>query len=83
MRKCRKCGCTDRRACLVLDVPCCWVAEDLCSACATVPQLLESEDAGFPWLMAVLGEHAGRVLLGQDDLFPGEPVEVPVVWRDG
>jgi hypothetical protein len=31
IRACRECGCTDRSAC---DEGCCWVLEDLCSACA-------------------------------------------------
>lgn len=31
---CRKCGCTDDRACVDLwGDACWWVAEDLCSAC--------------------------------------------------
>lgn len=33
-RKCRACGCTETMACVVEGVPCHWVAEDLCSACA-------------------------------------------------
>lgn len=32
-RKCRKCGCTESRACLVEGVPCWWIEDDLCSAC--------------------------------------------------
>jgi hypothetical protein len=48
-----------------LDVPCCWIDEDLCSSCATVGELLESEDAGLPWLLIVLGEHFGHLLLEQ------------------
>lgn len=35
-RRCRECGCTQSRACIVDGVPCHWVAEDLCSACAPV-----------------------------------------------
>lgn len=30
-RRCKYCGCTDRRAC---PDGCCWVAKDVCSACA-------------------------------------------------
>lgn len=63
MRQCRICGCTESHTCDVLGIPCCWVEVDLCSACANVRQLLASEDAGLPWLITVLGEHAGRVLL--------------------
>ena len=63
MRTCRVCGCTDDAACTVLDVPCCWIEADLCSACATLEQLLASEDAGVPWLYSVMGEHAGRTLM--------------------
>lgn len=33
MRTCRKCGCTDDRACRGADGPCYWVADDLCSEC--------------------------------------------------
>jgi hypothetical protein len=32
-RSCRVCGCTDLSACVDEDGPCCWVDEDLCSAC--------------------------------------------------
>jgi hypothetical protein len=31
---CWVCGCTDSRACVTNGVPCHWVEEDLCSACA-------------------------------------------------
>jgi len=33
-RKCRVCGCTDQQGCVVDGLPCHWVADDLCSACA-------------------------------------------------
>ncbi len=33
-RKCRKCGCTEKRACVKEGTPCHWVERDLCSACA-------------------------------------------------
>jgi hypothetical protein len=75
-RKCRVCGCTDDRACLVQGIPCCWIEEDLCSSCATLPQLLASEDAGVPWLSVVCGEYFARQLLAQT-----EPVEAQIVWR--
>lgn len=32
-RACRKCGCTDTRACVTDAGPCHWVEDDLCSAC--------------------------------------------------
>ena len=32
-RKCRVCGCTQEKACLVKGSPCHWVEWDLCSAC--------------------------------------------------
>jgi len=76
-RRCRVCGCTDHDACTVLDVPCCWIAEDLCSACAPLGQVLESEDAGLPWLIMVMGEYFCRQLLQQQMEVP-----VPVIWRD-
>lgn len=37
---CRKCGCTERVACFG---GCCWVAKEVCSACATPAQLIEYE----------------------------------------
>lgn len=64
-RRCRKCGCTDALPCEVLGMPCCWVQSDLCSACATVGELLASEDAGLPWLIDVTAEHCARTLLAQ------------------
>lgn len=34
---CRVCGCTDFSPCVEADgFPCCWVEQDLCSACAYV-----------------------------------------------
>lgn len=36
--KCRICGCTDLNACwdALVDEPCHWAEEDLCSVCARV-----------------------------------------------
>lgn len=32
---CRECGCSDATACLGADgLPCCWIEDGLCSACA-------------------------------------------------
>jgi len=31
--KCRKCGCTEGRACISEHGPCFWVEKDLCIAC--------------------------------------------------
>ena len=78
MKRCRVCNCTDRTPCHVLDVPCCWVEEDLCSACSTVSQLLRSEDLGLQWLITVMGEYAGRVLRGDQQI-----IEVPMIWKQG
>lgn len=64
VRTCRVCGCTDEAACEVQGVPCLWVQEDLCSACAPVRMLLESEDAGLPWLIAVMARVAEAELSG-------------------
>ena len=51
VRSCRVCGCTDFNACIEPDgFPCCWVEEELCSACAFFAQgdrvvlLEEAED---------------------------------------
>ena len=38
---CRKCGCTDDRACVTDGVPCHWVAPGLCSACVRVGDLID------------------------------------------
>jgi hypothetical protein len=45
VRRCRKCGCTEFNACLVDGVPCWWVEEDLCSACAGTPSLIVPESS--------------------------------------
>lgn len=40
-RSCRFCTCTDERACVTTDgVPCHWVSEDVCSACAPAARKL-------------------------------------------
>jgi hypothetical protein len=67
-RQCRVCGCTDLQACDVAGVPCCWIEEDLCSACAPMRAVLASEDAGRPWLVQVL------VSLAESE------IALPVVW---
>jgi hypothetical protein len=33
VRRCFRCGCTDKRACETPGGPCFWVAADLCSGC--------------------------------------------------
>lgn len=71
MRTCKRCGCTAQEPCEVLGVPCCWVQVDLCSACATLRELVRSEDAGLPWAITVMGEYAGRVLSSQDPASEG------------
>ena len=43
-RGCRKCGCTETRACVTDGVACHWVEEDLCSACAAPAASLQSSD---------------------------------------
>lgn len=67
MRTCKVCGCTEDHACDVLGIPCCMVQEDLCSACATLVKLLESEDAGKPWMITVIGEYFAREMLEQTE----------------
>ena len=50
IQSCRACGCTDWSPCTEPDgFPCCWVEDDLCSACAFFAQgdsvfLLEEAD---------------------------------------
>jgi len=48
-RSCQRCGCTDHNACVLAGIPCMWVAEDVCSACATVEELAENV-AACEWL---------------------------------
>lgn len=62
VRHCRVCGCSDEDACRVTvetsaaveaDLPpCCWVELDLCSYCAPVSAVLQTE-IGQRWLLAV------------------------------
>lgn len=63
-RKCRVCGCTDLQACQVAGVPCCWIEEDLCSACAPVRAVLASEGAGRVWLVQVMVSLAESEIAG-------------------
>jgi hypothetical protein len=35
-RQCRICGCTAACACVTEGGPCCWIEEDLCSACGSL-----------------------------------------------
>lgn len=65
-------------------MPCCWIEEDLCSGCATLGQLLGSEDAGVPWLVTVVGEYFGRQMLTDTELQSELDAEIPipVSWRD-
>lgn len=44
----------NERARQIDGLPCCWIGPELCSACATVAELLESRD-GFDWLLTALG----------------------------
>ncbi len=39
-RKCRVCGCTDKRACQGPDGPCSWAEQDLCDYCSPLVQAL-------------------------------------------
>lgn len=45
IRACRVCGCTDDRACVDdrTKQPCHWVAQDLCSACVGLEQLIQQQ----------------------------------------
>lgn len=51
--RCERCGCTADQACVVAGVPCCWISETLCSACADIPELVASE-SGCQWLGVVV-----------------------------
>ena len=63
VRTCRQCGCTDVRACRVAGVPCCWVQDDLCSACAAEP-FLRSAPALY-WLSLVVAAAAKELDSGR------------------
>jgi len=89
---CRVCGCTDQHGCMVwlsgVGTPCCWVEPDLCSKCATIEQLWQSE-AGLHWLSELLpgALQAEAEAGGIEGLFAemlqgeiAEEVAVPVVW---
>lgn len=52
-RSCERCGCTGDHACVVAGIPCVWVGETLCSACASVTELADSE-VGCVWLGVVI-----------------------------
>ena len=46
MRKCRICGCTDdncEKCITIIDHPCSWVEDDLCSACQPLIQMSNDE----------------------------------------
>lgn len=51
-RQCLVCGCTDDAPCVISGVPCCWVGAELCSACASVEQMKDDEQA-CQWLGAI------------------------------
>jgi hypothetical protein len=46
LRTCRKCGCTDARACITGGAPCHWVEADLCSACVPTPRRVRKPSSG-------------------------------------
>jgi hypothetical protein len=50
---CVICGCTEERACDVQGVPCCWVGPRLCSGCAPLHAVLQTEH-GRQWARLVL-----------------------------
>ena len=47
--RCKVCGCTDDHACVVREVPCCWIERDLCSACAPIATLVATAE-GREWV---------------------------------
>lgn len=62
-RRCRECGCTEARACTVAGVPCMWIGEDLCSACALEPFLASA--AGLMWVQLAVKEIVRQLDRGQ------------------
>jgi hypothetical protein len=42
-RACSECGCTNTTPCVTAGVPCHWVSDDLCSACAEPMVILVSD----------------------------------------
>ncbi len=51
--RCSVCGCTEADACRVHGVGCCWIRPDLCSGCASLEDVLASEQ-GRAWLRRVM-----------------------------
>jgi hypothetical protein len=96
VRWCERCGCTDWDACdlaipnadgtgWVSLGPCGWVSPRLCTCCATLAELLASEEAGIPWLFTALGNWGiDQVVIEDGTKMLGEVVGVrPGLWRVG
>ena len=93
-RKCRECGCTDKRACatgVTGQTPCHWVESDLCSSCDTANhaapigpciELKETDIAALTSLptasLEFNGINALRLLLGIQLLLRHPKVQGPV-----
>lgn len=92
-RRCAKCGCTEDTPCVFYHlpgdgsdpdelVPCFWTADDRCSACASLLEVLATP-VGPQWLLAVLRlsmvgavtlqRNHGLVLVDEDDEQGGDP----------
>ncbi len=55
--------------------PCGWVTPRLCTGCATLAELLASDEAGIPWLM-----HAIAGLVCEDDGVELSATAVQIPW---
>lgn len=91
-RQCRCCGCTDNDACQVNGVACCWIDEELCSACAGIEDIVNTL-AGQAWLVKLLEATkqqfdagqlpSGHVACNADYLMDRFPIDVDLDDREG
>ena len=58
-------------------LPCIWIRDDLCSACSTVGELLESPE-GRPWLAAIVINDLEEVVAAARELAASETL-IPIV----
>ena len=79
-RRCCVCQCTDARACLVAGLPCAWVYEDLCSACAPLIVTLAKQPDWTIEAVNRLRREDGRPPLSQGEVFV-RVLAMDVVYR--
>jgi hypothetical protein len=70
-RHCRVCGCTDDAACVNADgETCCWVAQDLCSACEPDAEMSPEELACMVGLKGMLDEARKEAAFAKCEISP-------------